>query len=358
MNLRIPGPTPLPPEGIEAMARQMINHRGPTFESMFKDIAAWLKVFFETENEVYVLTSSGTGGMEAAIANTLSRGDRVLSVPIGVFGERFATIAETFGADVERFPFPMGQPADPDKIAAKIASDGPYKAVLLTQNETSTGVTNDLESLCAAIHGAADPSPLILIDGISGMGAIRLKMDKWGCDVVVSGSQKAWMSPPGLAFIAMSPRAWQAYETSDMPKFYFDLALAKRYAQRNQTPATPNVAALYCLHEALKQMVEEGVEAVEARHQLIGDHCRKRALETGLGLYANPSYFSNTITAVTLKEGMNTAEVLATLRDKYNIHCGASKAPGVEMIRIGHMGYVSFEEIDAVFEALAEIMAE
>jgi len=358
MNLRIPGPTPLPPEGIEAMARQMINHRGPEFETLFRDITDWLKVFFETENKVYVLTSSGTGAMEAAIVNTLSRGDRVLSVPIGVFGERFAKIAEAFGADVERLEFPMGQPADPDKVAAKIATNGPYKAVLLTQNETSTGVTNDLESLCKAIHGASDPSPLILIDGISGIGAIRLQMDAWGCDVVISGSQKAWMAPPGLAFICMSPRAWEAYETADMPRFYFDLGLAERYAQRNQTPATPNVAALYGLHVALKQMVEEGVEAVAARHQMIADHCRQRALEAGLGLYANPAYFSNTVTAVTLKEGMNTAEVLATLRDKYDIHCGSSKAPGVEMIRIGHMGYVSIADIDAVFDALVEIMAE
>lgn len=352
MNLRIPGPTPLPQDVIDAVGQQMINHRGPEFESMFCEVTAGLKTFFETSNDLYILTSSGTGSMEAAIVNTLSPGDHVLAVPIGVFGDRFAKIAEAYGADVTRLTYEMGKPAMASDIAEKIAEEGPFKAVLLTQNETSTGVTNDLQAICTAIHGAADPSPLILIDAISGLGAIRLKTDDWGCDVVLSGSQKAWSAPPGLAFITFGPRAWEAYEQARMPRFYFDLGLARRYAERGQTPTTPCVPALYGLQVSIRHMLAEGVEAIAARHQMIGDHCRKRALDAGLGLFAEEGYRSNTVTAVTLKEGMSTAVVLETLRTKHGIIGGASKAPGVEMIRLGHMGYVTIEELDQVFDAL------
>ncbi len=358
MNLRIPGPTPLPPDVLAAVGQQMINHRGPEFAAMFRETTGWLKVFFETENDLYILTSSGTGGMEAAIVNTLSPGDRVLAVSMGVFGDRFATIASTYGADVTKLSIPMGEAAEPEKVAAALASQGPFAAVLLTQNETSTGVTNDLGALCKAIREAGDPAPLILVDAISGLGAIRLKTDEWGCDVVVSGSQKAWMAPPGLAMMSFGERAWQAYEHAKMPRYYFDLGLAKKYASRGQTPTTPNVAALCGLHQSLKKMVAEGPVALDARHGHIGDYCRQKALDTGLGLYASEGHRSNTVTAVTLGEGTRSADVLEQLRTEYGIVCGSSKAPGIEMIRIGHMGYVSESDLDQVFDALREIMGK
>lgn len=355
MNLRIPGPTPLPPEVMEAVGQQMISHRGAAFETMFGEIVDMLKVFFETEQDVYVLTSSGTGGMETAIVNTLSPGDRVLAVSCGVFGDRFAKIAAAFGSDVTKLSFPLGQAADPDAVAAKIKQEGPFAAVLMTQNETSAGVINDVEALCKAIRSAADPAPLILVDAISGLGAIRLQTDAWGCDVVVTGSQKAWMAPPGVAMLSFGARAWAAYERAKMPRFYFDLGLAAKYAQRNQTPATPNVAALYGLHVSLKQMVAEGAEALYARHERIGEYCRQGMLKIGMGLYADPAHFSNTVTAVTLPEGHSSKAVLKELVDKYDIHCGSSKDPDVEMIRVGHMGYVSEADLDQIFAALAEI---
>jgi len=357
MNLRIPGPTPLPPEAIAAVGQQMISHRGPQFESMFADITAWLKVFFETEEDVFILTSSGTGGMEAAVANTLSPGDRVLAVSCGVFGNRFSSIAKAFKADVTELNFPMGQPVDPNQVGAAVSEQGPFSALVFTQNETSTGVINDVEAISAAIRSAADPYPLILVDAISGLGAIRLKQDAWGVDIVISGSQKAWMAPPGVAMISFGQRAWEAYHKAENPRYYFDLGNAKKYAARNQTPATPNIAALYGLHASLASMVDEGIEAIAARHQHIGDYCRRLALESGLGLFAAEGHRSNTVTAVTLAEGMNTSKVLAQLRDEYDIHCGASKAPDVEMIRVGHMGYVTEEDLNQVFAALREIMA-
>jgi aspartate aminotransferase-like enzyme len=356
MNLRIPGPTPLPPDVLAAVGQQMINHRGPEFEVMFRETSQWLKVFYETDNDVYILTSSGTGGMEAAIVNTLSAGDRVLAVTIGVFGDRFAEIAEAYGAAVTRLSFPLGKAADPAVVGAKIADEEPFAAVLLTQNETSSGVTNDIEALAAAIRAAASPSPLILVDGISGLGAIRLQTDAWGCDVVVSGSQKAWMAPPGLAMISFGPRAWEAYARAHMPRYYFDLGEARKYAKKNQTPATPNIAALYGLHHSLKNMIVQGREAIVAQHTHIGEYCRQGMLALGLTLFADPAHFSNTVTAANLPPGVSANKVLEELRVKYDIICGASKAPGVEVIRIGHMGYVSEADLDQVCSALREIL--
>jgi aspartate aminotransferase-like enzyme len=357
MNLRIPGPTPLPPEVMAAAGQQMINHRGPEFMEMFGEISGWLKVFFETDSDVYLLTSSGTGAMEAAIVNTLSPGDRVLAAPMGVFGDRFAEIAEAYGAEVTRLDYVMGRATDPERIAAVIREQGPFAAVLLTQNETSTGVTNDVEALARAIQGAADPAPLILVDGISGMGAIRLQQDAWGVDVVVSGSQKAWMAPPGMAMISFGPRAWAAYAHAGMPRFYFDMGQARDYARKNQTPATPAVGTLFGLHASLKQMMAEGVEGCAARHERIGAYCRQGVRDLGLNLFADPAHYSNTVTAVTLNEGVSASAVLKELRLKYGIICGSTKAPGVEMIRIGHMGYVSEADLDEVFAALRTILS-
>jgi len=288
--------------------------------------------------------------------NTLSPGDKVLAVTIGVFGNRFAEIAEAYGANVTRLSSPLGQAADPAMVAEKLAAEGPFKAVLLTQNETSSGVTNDVEALAKVIHAASDPSPLILVDGISGMGAIRLATDAWGLDVVVSGSQKAWMAPPGLSMICFSQRAWNAYASAKMPRFYFDMGDARKYGEKYQTPATPNVAALYGLHEGLRMMMAEGRENVLARHQHIGEYCRQGMLNLGLTLFADPAHYSNTVTAANLPEGFKASKVLDELRTKYDIIGGASKAPGVEVIRIGHMGWVNDQEIDEVCAALGKIL--
>lgn len=356
MNLRIPGPTPLPPEVIEAVGQQMINHRGPEFEAMLREVTGHLKTFFETEHDVLLLTSSGTGGMEAAIVNTLSPGDKVLAVSIGSFGDRFAEIAAAYGAEVTPLRFKLGHPADPQRVAETLREKGPFAAVLLTQNETSSGVTNPMELLCAAIREVS-PETLILVDGISGLGAIRLRTDAWGCDVVVSASQKAWMAPPGLAMISFGPRAWAAYAKARMPRYYFDLGLALKYAQRGQTPTTPALPALYGLQVSLRQMAAEGLETIVARHQRIGDYCRQKVRAfLGLNLFAQEGYYSNTVTAVTLPKGMDANYVMETLRTRYGIIVGAGKDPEVDMLRIGHMGYVSEADLDAVFNALGEIL--
>ncbi len=359
MNLRIPGPTPLPPEVMAAVGQQMINHRGPEFEVLFTEVSDWLKVFFETQQDVILLTSSGTGGMEAAIVNTLSPGDRVLAVAIGTFGDRFAEIAQAHGAEVTRIQVPMGQAADPDEVGNAVRERGPFAAVLLTQNETSTGVTNDVQALTESIRRAAGgAAPLILVDAISGLGGIRLQADAWNCDVVITGSQKSWMAPPGMAMVSLGPRAWRAYEKARMPRFYFDLGDALKAARRKQTPATPALTVLYGLHASLERMIAEGPQAIYARHQEIGEYCRRGLVEAGCSLFAAEGHRSNTVTAVTLPGGLRASKVLEALRTRYGIIAGSTRAPAVEMIRIGHMGYVSKADLDEVFSALRVLIAE
>ncbi len=231
-NLRIPGPTPCPPETLEELSRQMINHRGPEFAELQTRIMERLKQFFRTENDVYVFTASGTGVMEAAIVNVLSPGDKVLAVTIGEFGDRFAQIAEAFGADVTKLAFEPGTPADAETVAGALRADPEIVAVLLTHNETSTGVTNDVATIGRAIR-AVKPEILYIIDAISSLGCLPFATDAWGVDVATTCSQKGFMIPPGLAFISLSPRAWQAYETAKMPRYYLDVGKYRDYANAN-----------------------------------------------------------------------------------------------------------------------------
>ena len=226
MNLRIPGPTPCPEDVLQAGAQQMIDHRGPEFKDMIARIHSGLQTAFETKNQIAILTNSGTGAMEAAIVNTLSAGDRVLSVSIGVFGDRFAEIAEAYGVDVVRRKVTYGEAANPEEIGKTLESDGSIKAVLITHNETSTGVTNDLAAISKVVR---EYDRLLLVDAISSVGCIPVPMDAWDLDVVVTGSQKGLMVPPGLAFAAVGPRAIEAAKTATLPRFYFDFERAFSY---------------------------------------------------------------------------------------------------------------------------------
>ena len=264
-NLRIPGPTALPPTVREAGGRQMVNHRGEEFKALTRRVEAGMKPFFGTEHDVILLTCAGTGGLEAAVVNVLSPGDPVLAVTMGAFGDRFAKIAEVYGAAVTRLEVEWGEAPEP--------ADGPRggerrsracRAVLLTHNETCTGVTNDIPALAAAVREAA-PDALILVDAISALGAVPFAMDAWGLDLVVTGSQKAWMSAPGMAFAAVGPRAWAAAETARMPRFYLDLRRHRDTQVNGETPWTPAVAVMYQVDEGLRLMEAEG-EGVFARH--------------------------------------------------------------------------------------------
>jgi aspartate aminotransferase-like enzyme len=352
-NLRIPGPTPCPPETLGELSRQMINHRGPEFAELQGRIMDRLKRFFRTSNDVYVLTSSGTSAMEAAIVNTLSPGDHVLAVTIGVFGDRFAKIAEAYGAQVRWLEFEPGTAAQPDVIANALKEDPETRAVLVTHNETSTGVTNDLEAIGKAIR-AVNPEILYLVDAISSLGCINFATDAWGVDVATTCSQKGFMIPPGLAFITLSNRAWRAYETAKMPKFYLDIGTYRDYASKGQPPWTPAVSLYYGLDLALGMMEAEGFEQVYARHHDVAEYTRGKVKALGLSLLAVGKEASDTVTSVVVPEGINAAELLKVLNSEFDtvLASGQSKLTG-KIVRIGHMGMVEKSNIDAAVDSLA-----
>jgi aspartate aminotransferase-like enzyme len=307
VNLRIPGPTPLPHAVRQAGASQMLNHRGPEFRELITRVTERMQRAFRTDNDVLTLTASGTGGMEAAVVNHLSPGDPVLAVSIGSFGDRFADIARRYGADVTRHDVEWGQAARPAAVAdalRRMAAEGrPARAVLLTHNETSTGVTNPLAQLATAIHDA-DPAALIIVDGVSGLGAVPFETDEWGLDVVATGSQKSWMVPPGVAMVSVSERAWRAAEQASMPRYYFDLAEARKFLGKGETPWTPAVSVLLQLDVALGLLEDEGYEQVFARHAACGAAARAGLAPMGFRLLAEPEHASNTVTTAWLPDGV------------------------------------------------------
>lgn len=356
--LMIPGPTPVPQSVLLAGAKPMINHRGPEFAALLAEVTAGLKRVFQTDHDVFILTASGTGGLEAAIVNVLSPGDLVLSVSIGVFGDRFATIAKTFGAKVESLNFEWGQAVDPEKLRARLAADKKkdIKAVLVTHNETSTGVANDLSTIGPVVreHGA-----LLLVDGISSLLAMDCQTDAWSLDVVVAGSQKAFMIPPGLAFIAISDRAWAAMAGAKMPRFYWDLKKAKDYLERGQTPWTPAVPQFFQLREALKILEAEGLQACFARHARLAAAVRAGVGALGLKLFADPAHASNAVTSVKKPDGIEVSALRKLMLQKYGVVlAGGQQQLQNEIFRIGHLGYVSEPEIIATLGALGLALRE
>lgn len=350
-NLRVPGPTPCPDEVLEASARPMINHRGPEFQEMMKRMTERLKQLFVTENDLYILTTSGTGALEAAVVNTLSPGDEVLASTIGVFGDRFVQIARAYGAEVEVLSTTWGQAAAPEDFRTALNADPSIKAVMVTHNETSTGVTNDLAAIAAVVKG--EFGKLLLVDAVSSIGSIPCPVDAWDLDVVASGSQKGWMTPPGLAFVSMSKQAWDAYAESTMPRFYFDLAAAERYLERGQTPWTPAVSVFYALDVALELLINEGQAAIFERQASIAQMCRDGVKRLGLRLFADESVASDTVTAIQVPDGVDAAKLLLLLRTEYDVVLASGQASlDGKIFRIGHLGYCPEEDMEAVLSAL------
>jgi len=350
VSLRIPGPTPCPEDVLQAMSKQMINHRGKEFAELIQQVTSKLKRAFQTNGDVYILTCSGTGAMEASIVNSLSPGDKVLSLSNGVFGDRFANIAERFGAEVTRVKFEWGQAVDPDAAKQALDADPKIKAVLVTHNETSTGVTSDLEAIGAVVRKF---DKLLIVDAISSLGCIDLQVDAWGCDVVATGSQKGWMVPPGLAFVSVNERAWKAHAEAKMPRFYWDFTASKEYLEKDQTPWTPAVSIFYALGVALATLEKEGLQNIFARHARLGRQTRDGIKSLGLSLFANESCASNTVTAVKSPEGVDGKKLVATVRDEHGIVLAGGQANlAGKIFRIGHLGFVTEVEIDDVITQL------
>jgi len=350
MQLRIPGPTPCPPEVLKVMGRQMINHRGKEFAEIIRDITPKLQKVFQTKNDVFLLTGSGTGGMEAAVVNTLSPGDKVLATSCGFFGDRFTEIAEAYGAEVTRLNFEWGKPVDPDAVRQALKSDSGIKAVLVTHNETSTGVTSDLKSISAIVK---EFGKIILVDAISGLGSIDLPVDAWQCDVVVTASQKGWMVPPGLAMVSVSEEAWQAHAKAKMPRYYWDFTSAKKYLEKGQTPTTPPVSVFFGFAVALDMMLTEGLPKLFARHAKIAALARDGAKSMGLSLFPEEKYVSNTITAIRASEKLNVSKLLQLLENEHGVVlAGGQGNLSGKIFRIGHLGWVTEKDIKEVLDAI------
>ena len=351
MQLRIPGPIPIPDEVLQSMTKQMINHRSKEFGDFIHQMTDKLKGLFQTKGDVLILTGSGTGGMEAAVVNTLSPGDKVLSVSTGAFGERFADIAEQFGAEVKRLSFEWGSAAEPEAVRQALKEDSAIRAVLTTHNETSTGLTNDLASISAVVK---EFDKLLLVDAISSLGSIDLPVDAWGCDVVVTASQKGWMAPPGLAMVSVSPKAWQANSKAKMPRYYWDFAKAKSFLEeKGQTPWTPALSTFYALAAALELVEQEGLPNVFARHVRVSKATREGIKSLGLTLFPDEAFASNTITAIKAPQGVDVKRLLQILREEHQVVLsGGQQRLDGKIFRIGHLGWVNEADIDEVMKAL------
>jgi aspartate aminotransferase-like enzyme len=354
-QLRVPGPTPCPPEVLKAGSWQMINHRGNEFHEIITQVTEDMKKVFQTKNDVLLLTGSGTGGLESAVVNLLSPGDKILSVSIGVFGDRWASIAKTFGVNVVSLKAEWGKAADPDAIKKALKDNPDVKAVFITHNETSTGVTNDLQSCAKAVK---DAGKLLVVDAISSLSSVPLLTDAWGCDVVISGSQKGWMVPPGMAFVSVSPAAWKFREASKMPNFYWDYARAKKnYDEKKENPWTPAVSIIFQLSVSLKMIHKEGLENVFARHTKCAQMTREGAKKLGLTLFADPKYASNTVTAINTPEGLDGKKLRTIMREEYGVVIsGGQQTLDGKIVRVGHLGWVNEKDVKEILTAMEKAL--
>jgi len=357
-QLRVPGPTPLPERVVRSQSRPMINHRGPEFASLMSDVCSGIQQVMRTQNDILLFPSSGTGGLEAAVVNLLSPGERALFCTIGSFGKRWADIAAAYGVDVVRLKMPEGEAIDPEDVERLLAENPEIEKVFVTHNETSTGVTNPLPAIAAVVKGRGK---LIAVDSVSGASCLPLETDALGLDVVVTGSQKGWMSPPGLAMVAVSADAYAAAAKATLPRWYFDFARERKYQERNQTYTTPPVSVMYAMQEGIKIILEEGVENVWARHALVGAMIRSGVEAAGLRLFAAEPFRSNTVTPV--HNPAATPEELSRLttllRTKYGlVVAGGQDDLKGKIFRIGHLGFIDVRDVYSILASLELALSE
>lgn len=350
--LMIPGPTPVPAEALLALAKHPIGHRSPDFVAIMDEVLPNLKWLHQTQNDVLMLTVSGTGAMEAGIINFLSPGDRVLVGCNGKFGDRWAVLANAYGLNVEKITAEWGKPLDAEQFREKLEADKEkqIKAVILTHSETSTGVLNDLETINR--HVKAQGEALIIVDAVTSLGSVHLPIDEWGIDVVVSASQKGYMVPPGLGFVCISDRANRAYKTAKLPKFYLDLGKYRLEAPNYGAPFTPPVNLVAALQVTLRMMRKEGLENIFARHKRLMNATREAMKALNLPLFAADNCATPAITAVAPIE-VEADRIRQVMSDRFNIDIasGQDHLKG-KIFRIGHLGFVCDRDILSAIAAL------
>jgi serine---pyruvate transaminase len=354
--LLAPGPTPIPPEVLQALARPIVHHRTPLYEGILQEVREGLKYLFQTKSEVLIFASSGTGAMEGAVTNTLCAGDKALVVEGGKFGERFTQICRAYGVKPIVIPVEWGQAVDPAVIEKTLREDPSIKAVFTQATETSTGVLHPVKEIAALV--SRHPGTILVVDGISHVGAVELPMDGWNLDVVICGSQKALMLPPGLAFAALSDKAWQFVERSTLPRFYFDFKKELKNLTQNQSAYTPAISLVVGLAESLKLIRKEGLENILARHARLAKATRAAMGALGLQLYA-PRAYSDAVTAVLAPRGIDGQKVVKILREKHNLTIagGQDRAKG-KIFRLAHMGYIDPSDIIAGIAAVEMTLKE
>ena len=358
LMLMIPGPTPVPEQVLLALSKHPIGHRSGEFSEIMGEVTQNLKWLHQTENDVLVLTVSGTGAMEAGIINFLSPGDRVLVGCNGKFGDRWALMSAAFGLEVDKITADWGKPLDTEQFREKLAADTEkkIKAIIITHSETSTGVLNDLETINRHVkdHGEA----LMIVDAVTSLGAVNIPIDAWGIDVVASGSQKGYMIPPGLGFVSVSPKAWEAYKTAKLPRFYLDLGAYKKAAAKNSNPFTPPVNLVVALQVALRMMQKEGLESIFARHQRLMRATRDAVKALSLPLFAPDEAASPAITAVA-PVSVESEQIRSVMKKRFDIAlAGGQDDFKGKIFRIGHLGFVSDRDILAAIGALEATLWE
>jgi len=353
--LLTPGPTPLPPQVIEAMSRPIIHHRTPQFQAVLKEATEGLKYVYQTKGDVFILASSGTGAMEAGVVNLLSPGDTVLTIQGGKFGERWTEICQGYGINTELIDVEWGKSVEPGEIEKRLKKNPKIQAVFTTLCETSTGVVNDIAAIGKVVK---DTNAVLVVDAISGLGAIDLQTDNWFCDVVVSGSQKGLMLPPGLGFISVSQKAWKLAESAKCPKYYFDLKVAKRAYEKTDTPFTPAITLIIALCESLKMIKQDGLENVFLRHKKMAEATRAAVKALGLELFA-PTAASDVVTAVKVPQGIDGEKMVRTMRDTYGVTIAGGQAElKGKIFRIAHMGYIEESDIIVGISCLEKVLAQ
>ena len=351
-----PGPTPVPPQVLAALAEPVLHHRAPDFREVYARVLARLKDVHRTEHEVLLFTTSGTGAFESALVNLCSPGERILAVSAGSFGERWAAMARTYGCEVEELRYAWGETPTPEDLRAKLDSIEPVSLVVLVHSETSTGVVADVQALGAVVK---DAGALVVVDAVSSLGAVPLEMDDWGLDVVISGSQKALMTPPGLATAAVSPAAWEHVSRSTLPSFYFDWERTRAAQAQLDSAFTPAVSLIVALDVALGLLLEQGLEAAFERHTRLGRACRAGIKSMGLELFSPDEDRSAVVTAARMPDGIESGELTLALRERHGVTIAGGQGELKNAIfRIGHIGWYDEFDIATALNAVELVLGE